>query len=597
MGDHEAPRRGIPHTVWWGAAAVVLVHLALSAGMRTPIVQVDEGAYLGAAHYFAFGTGLLNTAATYSPGYSLLLTPVSRLLGDPLATYHGALVVNAFLHGTVVVTSFLLARRIVGPADERRAVVAAVLVALYPTFLLAGSYAMATNLMVAGTPAVLLCTAVAYERMCLRWWAVAGGAAVALAGVHPVGAVMVVVVLLAPLLGVRRATWRPTASRFAATVAGAATVGIVVDAAVDATRRSTTVARYVGARGSASGGAQSRVGYTAGQIGEALGLGNPRGLVVAAAGQTFYLVVATFGLVLVGLVVAARAAPRAVRDPGPAVGPRLSFFAGLVLVGAVAASVFVINPPANATAVSLLYGRYNDQVVGPVLLLGLLGLPAVVRTRRRFAWAVGGVAAVAVVSAAVVLVARPGARDLERFAPQDVLGVFAVANGLGRLDRFRLGTVVPVLGVVGIAGFVALALAQRLGGRRALAVVAGLAFVVPSVAAGVVIVRSSVNRAAEDVLVGAIARRTEPGTAARDCVGYLPAVEGSWWLATYQYRLPDVRFRPVVVDADGAQAPAGCRRLVLGDDRDPAVAALGLEPIASELVYEPFPITLYRMPR
>ena len=97
--------------------------------------------------------------------------------------------------------------------------------------------------------------------------------------------------------------------------------------------------------------------------------------------------------------------------------------------------------------------------------------------------------------------------------------------------------------------------------------------------------------------MGAIARRTEPGTAARDCVGYLPAVEGSWWLATYQYRLPDVRFRPVVVDADGVQAPAGCRRLVLGDDRDPAVAALGLEPIASELVYEPFPITLYRMPR
>ena len=597
MTEPAVPVARIPRVVWGAAGAIVLLHLVLALGMRAPIVHPDEGSYLGAAHFFAFGEGLLNSAASYSPGYPVLLAPLARLLGDPMATYHGALVVNAVLHGTVVVTTYLLARRLVRPGEDGRAVVAGVLVALYAAFLLSGNLAMATSLMVAGVPAVLVLVARAWERPTTTRWALAGAAGVALVGVHPVGVVVAGAVGVAPLLGARRAAVGATARRFASTVAGGAAVAVVVALLVDLTRRHTTVARHVGARGSATGGAQSRVGYTAGQVRDALGFSNPRGLLVAASGQVLYLVVATFGLVLVGMVVAARNAPRGVRDPDASAGTRLAFLAGLVLLGSVVASVLVINPPRDASASALLYGRYNDQVVGPVLLLGLLGLPAVVRDRRRMLVAVGGVAAVVVACVAVILLAWPGASHLDLLELGDVLGVFAVVNGLGRLDVFRLGVVLPVLALVGVAGFGLLVLAQRRGGTRALAVVAGLGFLVPALLAGVVIVRSSANRARQDVLVGAIRSATDGGSSRRDCVAYLPAVEASWWLANYEFRLPDRRFEPLAAAGDaGAVPPGPCARLVLATGDDPAVAALGLEPIASERVDDPYPITLYRMP-
>jgi hypothetical protein len=197
----------------------------------------------------------------------------------------------------------------------------------------------------------------------------------------------------------------------------------------------------------------------------------------------------------------------------------------------------------------------------------------------------------------VVLLAWPGASDLELRELQDVLGVFAPVNGLGRLDVFRLGLVLPVLAVVGMAGFGLLLLAQRRGGTRALAVVAGLGFVVPALFAGIVIVRSSANRAREDALVGVIRTATDPGSSRRDCVAYLPAVEGTWWLANYEFRLPDRRFRPLAAADEPGGVPTGpCARLVLANANDPAVGALGLEPIASERVYQPYPIALFRIP-
>src|SRR5258705_9984153 len=99
----------------------VVVHLALTHGMRAPIIHTDEYAYLDIGRYLAHGGRL--PRAQYYPGYSLLLVPVAWMTRDPLTLYRGALVVNSILAGCTTVLTYLLAIRW-APRDQRALIAA-----------------------------------------------------------------------------------------------------------------------------------------------------------------------------------------------------------------------------------------------------------------------------------------------------------------------------------------------------------------------------------------------------------------------------------------------------------------------------------------
>ena len=599
MADHAPARASTRErrAVAVATTVVGLVHLVLAWWMHGPIIEPDEGGYLGIARWVAHGTRLPISPAPYRPGYGLLLAPVSLVTDNPLTLYHGALVVNAVLLATMVLSGWALARRLVPGADATTALYVAVAVACYGGFLLLGDFSIASNLFVPLTLGALVAVVRAWETD-RRWrWALAGFAGAALVAVHPVGVVVAIAVGVAALFGVHLARWRDTARRVLFTAAGALVL-VPITLLVASTRDDTPISRFRGARGATTGGAQDRVGYTFGQISDALHLTNPRGLLVAFAGQVLFLTAASAGLALVGVAIGARAAPRAVRDASADAGTRLRALGALIVVGTLAASVLVINPARTVPASALLYGRYNEQVVAIAILAGLVALPSLADPMRRLGVVVAGIAGTVITCAVIVAFAWPAAAHLHLVAFNDLLGGFGLLHALSRAGHDGLRTVVVVLAGVAVVGVGVLLAVTRRGGLRAAAVVTAVLFAVPALLAGVVVVRQSESRSGERTLVPVMMHAAATADPPTDCIGYVPGIETTFELSTYQLFAPDLRFASVAPGEPVGllSGERACTRLVLARLGDPVLTSRGYQPIASEQTPDDQPVTLYRAP-
>jgi hypothetical protein len=344
------------------AAAVLFLARLLLSFLRTgPVVVADEVGYLTNARVLAGGTsGQLQDAPFYRGGYSLLIAPLLRLTDDPHTAYRLVLALNAVLAAILLPLLYLLLVRCFA-APPRTAFWGAAAASAYPSVTLFSQAALSESLLLPLTVGWLLCCAEALASRGRRgqylWGAAAGLAAAALYAVHGRMIVAVALTILGlVVLAVRgRVPAAAAALGSAVAIVGLGLVRLLDDYLI--------THNYGGRRPDEVGQRLSTLDHAGGVL---VFLRN-------LAGQSWYLTVATLGVVLWALLSVRRAEVReaARRDARPStliVVLMLATLGGLLVLSA-------LSFPEIDRADMMIYGRYTEIVMPPLLAVALVRLP------------------------------------------------------------------------------------------------------------------------------------------------------------------------------------------------------------------------------
>jgi hypothetical protein len=499
-------------------------HLALAAFMRVPIIHPDELGYLDNARYLARGG--MRPETQYYPGFSLLLIPLWLVTRDPIAVWRGALIVNCVLAGLGGVVTWGLCRRLVPTTSSTARLAIAALVCLYPPFLLYSNVALAECLFVGLFGVVVLVAARAFSGGGPGWWWALGLCTGALVMVHPRGlAVVVAVVLIGGVV-----LW-PLAGRTRTPAALALGAGLTLSLGL--TRALVSQTRSAPVYGLAAYRPDAI-------ISKSLSLHGLVSLGWEVCGQMFYLSVATVGLVPLGLFLGLRSLREVWR--GDRTRPELArAFSALSFLGVLALSSLFMNLGDRAD--KLVYGRYNEGVIVPLVIIALADVLAPSRLRRfttrRYAasrWIVIGGGAIVLTGAGLLVGRSPAARHGE-LNPINVLGLYSILHR----EAAPIGVVLVV--AVGLALVVVIgALAWRFPAVAGVVLAALFLFTAVDAETSYLIPGSRA-RAAQDVIALALKRAgTEFGGAA-GCIGYDPVSLTDFNYYATRFLLPDRQFR------------------------------------------------------
>ena len=299
--------------------------------------------------------GQLEIAPFYRGGYSLLIAPLINASSDPSVVYGLVLFLNAALAASIFPLLYLLLRRFLD-VPPRIAIVAALVGAVYPAVTVLSQVAMSENALFPLVCVWLIAGAgllgAEDRRQSMLWAAGVGVSTGALWAVHNrmIAAVAVALALLA-WLAVRR---RIGPSALAVAI-------LVLAATAIATHALDQYLIDQSYGGTASGELSTR-------LSDLLTAGGLRTAAANLVGQTWYLLVATFGLTAaVAFEFVSRMRRRAGRDDWPSLAPiaiLLGLSAVLLLVSAAAF-------PERTRPDMLIYGRYTEIVAPPLVAIGL----------------------------------------------------------------------------------------------------------------------------------------------------------------------------------------------------------------------------------
>ena len=376
------------------AVGVAMLRLLFAADRRVFHMFPDEAGQLAMARLFGGGTPWnLFEHSTWQPGYAILLSPVYLLTNDPLTVFRVGLALNALIAGITAVLLAVVARRLTMLSSGACLFVAAI-VSLIPASLSSSAHVWAE-------PLVSLCflaTLVSFWRYAEVGRSIDGLAAIAVvvAGYTAHGRFLpttVVVGVAVVLMELRRRGWRRAASA----------------AAVLAAAMAASVAAAVAAR-SALWEDPGRTNTVSGTLRR---INDPVALIDTVVGQTWYLLVTTAGVASLGLLALVRSAiglESATDDnhPGAERSRRIgSVVLLLLLVPQLALSVLFTSGRGRIDQV--VYGRYNDAVVMPLLVVGVAWLVGVARSsHQRSGFAAVGITAAATLGTSTYLWLRFG---------------------------------------------------------------------------------------------------------------------------------------------------------------------------------------------
>jgi len=384
--DTGAVERRVRSVLAASFAALFAVRVVMALARTGPILMADEAGYLGNARVLSGGLELaMGSSPFYRPGYSLLLAPLVSLGAEPEATYTMVLILNAALAASLVPLLYLMLTRCFDVAP-RLAVAGSIAGSAYPTVTAVAQVALSENALFPLTVLWLLCVAwllrSAGSRALLAGLGT-GGCAAALWIVH--GRMLVVLGLTAVALTAlairRRIALAAAAAGFAALGVGLVAARLLNDFVVDRNW---------------DGRHTDEIGATFGSLDD---IGSLLSVVRNAAGTSWYLLVATFGIIGLGLTVdgpamAARVRRRGWDIPTISMTLLLATAAGLIVVSAV---WFVDITRAD----EIVYGRYTEPVVPPLLAVGTVALVRQRPSPRRVALVLSAIGLLTVALAAV----------------------------------------------------------------------------------------------------------------------------------------------------------------------------------------------------
>lgn len=387
-----------------GTFALFAVRLLLSLIRTGPVLVADETGYLTNARVLVGGVpGQLELAPFYRGGYSLLLAPIVDLVSDPGFAYHLILVLNAALAAAVFPLLYLLLTRFGGVRPEL-AIWAALAGAAYPALTVLSQVAMSENALFPLVCLWLLAfgwlLSAEDRRGGLLGAAALGAATGALWAIHNRMIVAVAIALAGLVWLALRRRLSPAAAALGIGIVALSFYGVHLldNFLIDD--------NYAG----------SAPDELSERMDELFAFGGLRTALANLIGQSWYLLVATFGLAAVAagdFVAGWRRGPQT-RDerPLPIVGILLALTALLLLISAAAF-------PERTRPDMLIYGRYTEVVAPALIAFGLASLQRVWssfglhrrtklnHTLRRLAWPLAGFGALT----AIVVVIRATASE------------------------------------------------------------------------------------------------------------------------------------------------------------------------------------------
>jgi hypothetical protein len=550
------------------AAFVALVRWVVSFGRDEYAIWPDEPAQLAMARYLGGGTPWnMHNHSIWRPGYAALLSPIHWFTDDPVTVLHAGFALNAVLGGVSAALMVFVARRLT-PMGPTACAGAAILVSCAPSLLFTTNFLWSESLI----GPLFLANLIALMRLrhapSLGRAFAAGGLAAASFATHsrmlPLAAITVGVIALAhrSRLGTAKA----------AIAIGATVAGVVAAAA-----GSRAVVSQLWNQSSNINSADA-VASRATDIGP---------LLMSLAGQSWYLLVSSVGVVGFGVVALARSAwdvdspgcfrrlgwfrrdtpdgktpieanPRSELDRERPDAARLV----LVVVGACVALSVVFMAGRTRTD-QVIYGRYNDAVMAPILLAGLWSLFAEAN-RRRLVITATSIAAGVLVTTAMLLGWRSTQLDVDDGLEPMILGLQPFIRSETTVRALDIAAAALVISAAVVASAV---FSAR---RRSVALSTVL---VALVVAGTISTRTVINREWDDRGDYSAVEAIQDGVLAdAEPVDYfLPRGSNSTnRLMLYQMYLPRHEF--VVIDdvLDQVSSP-----MVFAPERDPELLAAG----------------------
>ena len=424
-----------------GTALLFALRIVISSIRTGPVLVADEIGYLTNARVISGGlAGQLEIAPFYRGGYSLLIAPLIELSSDPSVVYALVLVLNAALAASIFPLLYLLLTRYAS-VQPRDAVWAALAGAVYPAVTVLSQVAMSENALFPLVCLWLIACAGLLEarekRPAVLWAAGVGASAGALWAVHNRMVVALAISLLGLLwLGVRRRI-PPAAAVAGIAILAAAVVGThFLDAHLVDTNYGGVASSELNTR-----------------LSDLLTSGGLRTAAANLVGQSWYLLVATFGL-------AALVVSDFVRRRVGLEGVLLAFTAGLLLVSAAAF-------PERTRPDMLIYGRYVEVAAPALIALGFAVLAGGSLPRWTKRPALGFIALTAAVALIRATSSDPDAPNrwnisalpfvTMQLGPAILIGAAIIAAGGALLLAYGAHSRPKALGPLAVALFLAVA--------------------------------------------------------------------------------------------------------------------------------------------
>ena len=346
--------------------ALVAFHLTISFQTSGPMVLDDEVGYLANAAYMT-GKDWSDAVDSvyYAFGYSLFLWPLFLLFENGRTIYHGALVVNSVCASSIFVVSYLVGKRYAPNAKKWLIALAAIAVALYPSVLVYTQTALSETLLVSMYWLSVLFSFSLRQQRSVTYVGF-GLLSIFLYAVHQRAICIVTAAsLVVLLLWYRKQTSTKLAGLF---------FGIVIPGGVFVHGLHRFFKNDVW-------GAGVQYGMSNRVSGVFSNLEGISAWVQTACGQLFYIGVATLLLAFIGIGILFTDLQRYKnQDDSPGV-TSASFYMGLSFFFMFLLSVTFCY---KGTANFIVYGRYNEAVLGPLLLLGVLA--AGNQLRQKLSW-------------------------------------------------------------------------------------------------------------------------------------------------------------------------------------------------------------------
>ncbi len=314
-------------------------------------MKPDELGYLSNARVLATGEGLIDPThrSPYKVGYSLLLTPIFAATSDPLVAFEWVQRLNALLLSLLYPIAFWWVGMLRTNWSFRDRFLVANCVAAYPAAVLYATTAMGENLFMPLYFGLIVAVHRALETGRTLAWSLVGLLASWLYWTHERAMVILALVALASLLAAARPrrSWRPLSALATSALAWWSLAAL-----------SPPGSRWTTGEKSASVVVRA--------------LSDPANLLHTAVGQSWYLGLASFGVLFLGVACVLvrfreewRRHPRAV-----AIQAAVVLAAGTVF----AISVLFMAQRHVVRATHWAYGRYNEGVLIPLLVVALLAI-------------------------------------------------------------------------------------------------------------------------------------------------------------------------------------------------------------------------------
>jgi len=347
---------------------LIIIHLVYAVNIQQPWYFADESGYLGNARYLSGNSHMRMTGSYYHPGYSMLILPAFICFSEPVSIYKAVLVINCILICSLFFPLFFLLKRLFS-ASNKITTITAFTVCLYPAFSLQANLALAENAFIPCYALLVVSFFLFFSEKTYPYALLFGLLAGFIYTIHPRGlAVAAISICCICFLAAVKAL--PARKVFAAVI-----ITCFVLAFTFLLNKHLKTLAWSGV----ASGFENPAGVATYLFKKFLGI---KDILMEVAGQFLYLIQATYGLFLLGLI---NIVAIIRKEISPLSSTKKTFqdirsmtllFVVITSIGIFLTSVMLLAGPHNNMALGdlLIYGRYNEGFLAIYMASGLIWL-------------------------------------------------------------------------------------------------------------------------------------------------------------------------------------------------------------------------------